>query len=106
MVIYEVNLAVDAEIADAYAAGLGPHIGEILALDGFLSAEWFEVEADGDGRVRWCVQYCLRDRAALQDYVDRHAARLRGDGLTRFEGRFEATRRVLRRHAVFQAQED
>ncbi|MDX1418995.1 MAG: DUF4286 family protein, partial [Rubricoccaceae bacterium] len=75
MVIYEVNLAVDAEIADAYAAWLGPHIGEILALDGFLGADWFEVEPEADtrdGRVRWCVQYRLRDRAALQDYFDRH----------------------------------
>ncbi|MDX1420132.1 MAG: DUF4286 family protein, partial [Rubricoccaceae bacterium] len=80
-----------------------------LALDGFLGADWFEVEPEADtrdGRVRWCVQYRLRDRAALQDYFDRHAARLRGDGLTRFEGRFEATRRVLRRHTAFQAQED
>ncbi|MEL6616792.1 MAG: DUF4286 family protein [Bacteroidota bacterium] len=101
MVIYEVNLAVDREVATAYAAWLAPHIDEILALDGFTSAEWWEVEPDGDApeasvdRVRWCVQYRLRDRAALQAYFDHHAARLRGDGLARFAGRFEATRRVL-----------
>ena len=100
-VVYEVNLAVDREIAGAYAAWLGPHIEDVLALDGFTGAEWWEVEppntpeASGDGRVRWCVQYRLRDRAALQVYLDRHAARLRGDGLARFAGRFEATRRVL-----------
>lgn len=98
MVIYEVNLAVDRAIADAYAAWLTPHIDEILALDGFVSAEWWDVEpapeTSGD-RVRWCVQYRLRDRAALQAYFDEHAARLRGDGLDRFAGRFAATRRVL-----------
>jgi hypothetical protein len=96
MVVYEVNLAVDAGVADAYAAWLGPHIAEILALDGFLSAEWLESEADeGEDRVRWCVQYRLRDREALRHYFDEHAARFRADGLERFGGRFEATRRVL-----------
>ena len=105
-VLYEVNLAVDREIADGYAAWLGPHIQEVLAVDGFTGAEWWEVEAEGaapeasgagtsDGRAQWCVQYRLRDRAALQAYFDHHAARLRGDGLARFAGRFEATRRVL-----------
>ena len=48
MVIYEVNLTVDAEIADDYAAWLGPHIKEILEVDGFLSVEWFEVETEDE----------------------------------------------------------
>ena len=39
MVIYEVNLAVDAEIAAAYRAWLAPHIGEVLEVPGFVSAE-------------------------------------------------------------------
>src|SRR5690606_19322006 len=112
VVIYEVNLSVDAEVAGAYAAWLGPHIDELLALDGFLGAARFAVEGDaGSGpgrapRVRWCVQYRLRDREALDRYFEEHAARLRGDGLARFRGRFEATRRVLVRRAEFQAPED
>ena len=110
VVLYEVNLAVDAEVADAYADWLAPHIGEILRLDGFIGAEWFVVEPEAvepeadaaeTGRVRWCVQYRLRDRKALQAYFDEHAARLRGDGLARFAGQFTATRRVLIRRAAF-----
>ena len=104
MTVYEVDIAVDAAIADAYAAWLGPHIREILALDGFLGADWFAVEGEGTaGRVHWCVQYRLRDRAALQRYFDEHAARLRGDGLERFGGRFEITRRIMTRHRAFKA---
>ncbi len=96
MVIYEVNLAVDADVAGAYADWLAPHVDEMLALPGFVSAEWWAVEeASPDGRVRWCVQYRLADRAALADYLAHHADRLRGDGLARFAGRFEASRRVL-----------
>ena len=102
--IYEVNLAVDRDAAGAYAAWLGPHIQEVLEIDGFESAEWWEVApppgaapeaSGGEGRVRWCVHYRVHSRAALQAYLDRHAARLRGNGLARFAGRFEASRRIL-----------
>lgn len=102
MILYEVNLAVDRAIAEDYAAWLGPHIAGLLALDGFLSAEWFEADSD-DERVHWCVQYRLRDRAALDTYVATHAERLRGDGLARFGGRFTATRRILARQSAFGA---
>ena len=96
MVIYEVNLAVDDDVAEAYAAWLAPHIDEVLAVPGFLSAEWFEVDVDdAGGRRQWVVQYRVESREALAEYFDTHAARLRGDGLERFGGRFEASRRVL-----------
>ena len=77
----------------------GPHIKEILEVDVFLSAEWFEVEADGEDYVHWCVQYRVKDRTALETYFVEHADRLRGDGLERFGGRFTAERRILSRSA-------
>ncbi len=105
MLLYEVNLAVEADAAPAYAAWLEGHMPAVLACDGFLSAEWFDVDPDDTPapgsspgqalRVRWCVQYRVRDRAALDAYFAGPAARLRADGLQRFGGRFEATRRVL-----------
>ncbi len=99
MVIYEVNLTVDADIAEDYAAWLGPHISEILEIDGFLSAEWFEVESDEKDKVRWSIQYRVKDRTSLETYFIDHAERLRGDGLDRFGGRFTAERRILKRSA-------
>lgn len=97
MLIYEVNLTVDADIAEAYAEWLEPHIEEVLAVDGFTSADWWIVEPDGeDGAcVNWCVQYHVESRTALATYFRDHAERLRGDGLARFGGRFSASRRVL-----------
>lgn len=94
MVIYEVNLHVDPEIAEAYGAWLGPHIEEVLEVEGFERAAWFEVERD-DGRVHWTVQYMLETREQLQAYFDEHAERLRGDAMERFAGGFEADRRIL-----------
>ena len=97
MLVYEVNLAVEAEIAGAFVAWLPGHVAELLALPGFLAAETFRVEEPPPpaGEVALVVRYRLRDRAALDAYLRDHAARLRADGLARFGGRFQASRRVL-----------
>lgn len=93
MLIYEVNLHVDAEIAGAYAAWLSQHIEEMLEIDGFERAVWYEVEEDG--REHWSVHYYVESREALEAYFDGPAERMRGQGLERFQGHFSADRRVL-----------
>lgn len=97
-VIYEVNIEVDASAHEEYRVWLRDHVAEILALPGFTGAKVFEVlePPPSAGRVGLCVQYSLRDQAALDDYLRDHAPRLRADGLARFGDRFQATRRVLR----------
>lgn len=97
MLVYEVNLVVEAGIADAFAEWLPGHVAELLALPGFVSAELFRIEepAAPSGEVALSVRYRLRDRVALEAYLNDHAARLRADGVARFGGRFRAERRVL-----------
>lgn len=97
-IVYEVNVDLDAAIGRDYRAWLDAHVREILALPGFTAARILEVvEPQPDsGRVVLCVQYALRDAAALDAYLRDHAPRLRGDGVARFGERFRATRRVLR----------
>ena len=97
-VVYEVNIDLDVAIEREYRRWLHAHIEEILALPGFIEAHLYEITdpPPAPGRLGLCVQYRLRDAAALQDYFDHHAARLRGDGVARFGGQFTATRRVLR----------
>jgi hypothetical protein len=41
------------------------------------------------------VHYRLRDAAALDAYLERHAARMRAEAIERFGARFSASRRVL-----------
>lgn len=98
-VVYEVNLDVDAAVIGDYRAWLLAHIADILALPGFTGAQLFEVAEPppAEGRVALCVQYSLRDAAALDAYLREHAARMRADGQARFGGRFTASRRILRR---------
>jgi hypothetical protein len=96
-VVYEVNLSVDAAIADAYRAWLHGHVRELLALPGFVDAGVYEVSdpAPSAGMLSLCVQYRLRDAAALDHYLREHAPRMRAEGVARFGDRFRASRRVL-----------
>ena len=96
-IAYEVEIDLDAGIEADYRAWLQGHVAEILALPGFTGACVQDVlePAPAAGRVALCVRYLLRDDAALQAYLTRHAPRLRADGVARFGGRFEARRRVL-----------
>ncbi len=94
-VIYEVNLDVEAAVADDFLAWLRDHVVAILALPGFLDARISAVEDPPPGRALWCVHYRVHSRATLQDYFDHHAAAMRGDGIARFGDRFSATRRIL-----------
>lgn len=96
-VIYEVNLDLDADIADAYLLWLDEHIEVMCALPGFSGASVYEVvEPHADaGRQRLSVHYTLNDQAALDAYLSDHAAQMRAEGEARFGGRFRASRRVL-----------
>ena len=109
MVVYEVNLSIDREIEREYRSWLDDHVRRILALPGFTGARLYrrdpaaeEAGAD-DGRVHLTVQYALVDRAALAAYLEHHAPALRRDGLDRFSGRSDASRRVLDEERVYRA---
>ena len=97
-VVYEVNLAVDAEIAVEYRRWLTTHAQEMLTLPGFTGARILEtVDAEPDlEQATFCTQYELIDRAALDEYLRVHAGRMRGDAISRFGDRFRASRRILR----------
>jgi hypothetical protein len=97
-VIYEVNLDLDVAIRDEYVAWLLPHMRAICTLSGFIDAQLFGVvdPAADANRVSLCVQYTLRDAAALDAYLRDHAPRMRAEGEAKFGGRFRALRRVMR----------
>lgn len=97
MIVYEVNLDVDASVAAEYRTWLGAHMREILTLPGFVSAEIFERRDPPapPGQCSYCAVYRLASGEDLERYLREHAPRLRADGLARFPGKFTATRRIL-----------
>jgi len=94
-VVYEVDLEADADIEAPFDTWLRDHIADMLQFDGFQSAEILEDRAAPPGRIRRIVQYRLRDQAALDGYLAKHAPQMRAAGVTRFGDRYTAERRVL-----------
>lgn len=95
-IIYEVNISLQCEIEAEYRAWLVKHIAEILSLPGFLDAQSFDVQQEASSTtIAICVQYRMESQAALDDYLQQHAPRLRADGIAKFDDRFTANRRVL-----------
>ena len=100
-VIYEVDFDADAAIESPFDTWLRDHIADVLQFPGFLSAEIMAAPGPTGDRVRRTVQYRLRDRAALDDYLGRHAPRLDAQGAALLGDRFIATRRVLAHREEF-----
>lgn len=95
MIIYEVNLSVNEDVADRFKTWLEKHIVEILEISGFEKATIYDIESDEQGQVRWSVHYVLDTRESLENYFTHHAAAMREDGMKHFGGQFTADRRIL-----------
>jgi quinol monooxygenase YgiN len=97
MIVYLVELEMDAALRDEYLAWLRGHVAEMRALPGFLGADIMAPvdPPPAEGRGILYAQYRLRDRGAWQAYLAEHAPRMREAGLARFGDRVKATRRVL-----------
>jgi quinol monooxygenase YgiN len=93
MVLYEVEIRLDPTIEAEWLDWIPGHAARLLALPGFRSAELYRAEDESPPLYRVC--YRLSDPAALQEYLTRHAPRLRAEGEARFGGRFQARRRIF-----------
>ena len=92
MVIYEVNLIVKEEIIDDFNTWLVEHVDEMLRFPGFKKAEILQEE----GSVKHLsVRYYLSHREYLEDYLQNHAQKMRGQGILQFKDKFSASRRIL-----------
>lgn len=100
-VIYSVDLDADASIEGPFDTWLRDHIADVLQFPGFLSAEILVEPAPLPGRIRRTVQYRLRDRASLDDYLENHASQLQRNGITLLGDRFSSTGRVLAHREEF-----
>lgn len=98
MIVYVVDLDIDAAIAGEYAIWLRSHVNEMLVLPGFLGADILErIEpAEAPDRKAFSVHYHLRDTDAFDAYLRDHAMRMREAGLQRFGERVRASRGLLK----------
>lgn len=95
MLIYEVNLAVNADVYPVYVVWLRAHIKEILEIRGFIKAQLYQEKIDSQDKINLVVHYYIDTEDHLHDYFANHAAAMRADAAQRFPNQFQVTRRVL-----------
>ncbi|MEL6446679.1 MAG: DUF4286 family protein [Pseudomonadota bacterium] len=93
-VVYEVSLRIGDDQTVALGAWLPEHIDEMLALPGFIEAQYFDPQRDDDGRWAHTVQYVLSSRDALDAYLENDAPRMRQDGIDRFGDAMSSSRNI------------
>lgn len=91
-ILYEVVIAVAPEIRADYLAWLRGHMAHMLAFDGFEAAELF-FNTENDCEIT--CHYRLRDRAAMNAYLEGPSQAMRADGVKRFGEKISARRRIL-----------
>ena|SRR3989338_8138817 len=106
MILYEVNIELDAEEEKAYCEWIHPHIEKILILPGFIKAKFFkqvpmDTQLKKDEFVHFTIHYILEEWQYLENYLLHHAAELREDAYKKFPGKFRATRRAFELVSAF-----
>ena len=95
-VIYEVECQLDPDIVADYDAWLPDHVRDVLTCAGFLGASIQSTETPPGERQRRRVQYRVESPAALDNYLENSATRIRTETLQRFSGRVQCGRRVFK----------
>ncbi|KTD24674.1 MULTISPECIES: DUF4286 family protein [Legionella] len=95
MIIYEVNLSIDADIYPEFQVWLKSHITEMVQFPGFIQASILMPEKVISDKEKLTIQYQLENRQALDHYFTEFAPIMREKGVTLFKNKFSAERRVF-----------
>ena len=97
MIIYNVTVKVETEIADEWAKWmLQEHMPELMTTGLFTGYRLCRLlEQDETDGVTISEQYTCNDLAAYNTYIDVHAQTMREKAFARFGGRFVAFRSVM-----------
>ena len=94
--IYEVECQLDPDVVADYDAWLPGHVRDVLACPGFQGASIESPETPPGERPRRRVRYRVDGAAALDNYLENDATRLRTETAQRFGGRVQCERRVFK----------
>lgn len=97
MIIYNVTLKVETEVADEWINWMKTeHIQDLLDTGLFTECRLCRLlEQDETEGVTFSAQYACPDMTAYNNYIDNHAQSMRDKGFARFGGKFVAFRTVM-----------
>ncbi len=96
MIVYNVTVSVDAEVAEEWLHWMRTvHVPDVMATGLFLDHRIMRVLAEDEGGLTYAVQYTCADMAAYERYREQHAARLQAETHKRYGPRLAAFRTLL-----------
>lgn len=98
MIIYNVTVKVENEIAEAWLEWLKKeHIPDLLGTGCFRDATILQLlDADDSEGPTYAVQYFAETRNDVDRYLSEHAAEMRARGLSRWGNKFIAFRSLMK----------
>ena len=101
MFVYEVNLEVQASVAETFRTWLPKHIQHVTEVGEFVGSDWWQRESPQGGASLWTVRYYTKDRDVLDRYLQNKAPQLREEALKLFGDQFKAERRIAQLLEIF-----
>lgn len=96
MIIYNVTINVDADVAEEWLRWMKEvHIPDVMATGLFLDNRIMRIMAEEEGGLSYAIQYTCADMATYERYRVEHAPRLQAETQQRYGGRFAAFRTLL-----------
>ena len=97
MIIYNVTVKVDNDVADAWVEWMkSTHMADLMSTGLFVGCRLCRLlEQDETEGVTYAAQYFLNDIDQYNKYIELHSGNLREKGMKLFGGKFAAFRTVM-----------
>jgi hypothetical protein len=96
MILYNVTVSVDPEIADKWLQWMRTvHIPDVMATSCFIESRLSRVHGEEEGGITFAITYLCPSQELLDKYRQFYAPALQKEHSEKFEGRFAAFRTLL-----------
>ena len=92
MIIYEVNIQINAKIYDIFLSWLNSHAAEMLEFDGFKK---YDIYKNKKNPLSLTIHYYIENISYLENYLKDYAKDMRLKGKKEFQDQINIDRRVL-----------
>lgn len=96
MIIYNVTINIDNDVHDEWLDWMkSKHIPDVMSTGCFTQGKIYRLMVEEQQGVSYSIQYSARSMDDVNRYLEKYAAELRNDALSRFKDKFTAFRTLL-----------
>ncbi|PKR82163.1 DUF4286 domain-containing protein [Brumimicrobium salinarum] len=96
MVVYNVTISIDANVADAWLLWMKEqHIPDVMATGYFRDSKICRVKGEEEGGLTFAIMYTAHSEEDLDTYQEKYAPQLQAEHTEKFKGKFASFRTLL-----------